>query len=317
MATDLEKSVPSEEQSSNSSSSHVGEPADSATPELVLRDTVEPNHGTTGILEKVLSRTRSHSSYVDPGPPPDGGLGAWTQVLCGHLLVCNTWGYISSFGVFQTYYVGALGHPPSDISWVGSVQIFFLFFIGTFSGRATDYGLLRPTILLGSFLMIFGVFMTSMCTKYVSFLYLVYRIAVDRRRYWQLFLAQGICTGLGNGLLFCPALSVLSTYFSSKRSLAIGLAASGSATGGLIFPAIVQQLLPKIGFPWTVRVVGFVMLATQIVAVSFTKQRLPPRKSGPLVEWAAFKEPPYTLFSIGIIPVVAQNVITDDIRHVP
>ena len=67
--------------------------------------------------------------------------------------------------MFQTYYVSALGHPPSDISWVGSVQIFLLFFIGTFAGRATDFGLFKPTILLGSFFMLLGVFMTSLSTK--------------------------------------------------------------------------------------------------------------------------------------------------------
>ena len=129
-------------------------------------------------------------------------------------------------------------------------------------------------------------------------------LLIDWGRYWQLFLAQGICTGIGNGLLFCSSLTVLSTYFSRRRSLAIGIAASGSATGGLIFPAIAQQLLYKIGFPWTVRVVGLVMLVTQIIAVFFTKQRLPPRKSGPLVEWPAFKELPYTLFAIGILPSI-------------
>ena len=41
------------------------------------------------------------------------------------------------------------------------------------------------------------------------------------------------------------------------------------------------------------------MLAMQVIAVAFTKQRLPPRKSGPLVEWPAFKELSYTLFSLG------------------
>ncbi|KAL9004944.1 MAG: hypothetical protein Q9188_002263 [Gyalolechia gomerana] len=98
--------------------------------------------------------------------------------------------------------------------------------------------------------------------------------------YWQLFLAQGICTGLGNGLIFCPALSLLSTYFNSKRALAIGIGASGSATGGLIFPAIVQQLLSKIGFGWAVRVLGFILLGLQTIAFVFTKPRLPPRKTG-------------------------------------
>ena len=119
-------------------------------------------------------------------------------------------------------------------------------------------------------------------------------------RYWQLFLAQGICTGVGNGLIFCPALSLLSTYFSSQRALAIGFAASGAATGGLVFPVIVQQLLPKIGFGWTVRVLGFVMLALQVLIFLFMKPRIPPRKTGPLVELSAFRELPYTLFSIGM-----------------
>ena len=237
---------------------------------------------SNGLFERVLSRTISHIS-IDPGPPPDGGLTGWTQALMTHLIVLNTWGYIASFGVFQTYYVNTLHFAPSNVSWIGSVQIFLLFFVGTFSGRATDYGLFKPTLVIGSVLQLIGVFMTSLSTKY-----------------WQLFLAQGVCTGLGNGLVFCPALSLLSTYFSTKRSLAIGIGASGSATGGLIFPVIVQQLLPKLYFPWTVRVIGFVMLAIHAVTIAFTKTRLPPRRSGALVEWTAFRELPYTLFAIGM-----------------
>ena len=234
-----------------------------------------------GILQ-VLSHTLSRSSYIDPGPPPDGGFTAWTQAIVGHLVVFNTWGLINSFGVFQTYYVSELGFPPSAVSWIGSIQIFLLFFIGTFSGRATDHGLFRITVITGSVLHLLGIFMTSLSTKY-----------------WHLVLAQGLCLGLGNGLVFCPALAVLSTYFTKKRSVAIAIAASGSSTGGLIYPVIVQQLLPKIGFPWTVRILGFIMLGFQATYLTFMKTRIPPRKSGPLVEWTAFKEPSYTLFSVG------------------
>ncbi|KAL8783114.1 MAG: hypothetical protein Q9213_004871 [Squamulea squamosa] len=198
----------------------------------------KPNGSETG-LERVLSRIASRTSCPEPGPPPDGGLQAWTQSLMGHLVVFNTWGYIISFGVFQPYYVETLNHPPSDISWIGSVQIFLLFFVGTLSGRGTDAGFFKATFLLGSIFLLVGVFMTSLST-------------------------------------------------SSNRAVAIGIAASGAATGGLVFPVIVQQLLPKVGFGWTVRVLGFVMLALQAVAFTFIKPRLPPRKSGPLVELAAF-----------------------------
>lgn len=48
-------------------------------------DSIEEGNG--GQLE----REKSRASWKDPGPPPDGGLRAWTQVLVGHLVIMNTW----------------------------------------------------------------------------------------------------------------------------------------------------------------------------------------------------------------------------------
>jgi len=226
--------------------------------------------------------TTASPPATDPGPPPDGGINAWLQVLAGHLILINTWGYISSFGIFQAYYVSYLNRSASEISWVGSIETFLLFFIGTFSGRATDAGYYRPVLFVGLFLCVLGVFMTSISTTY-----------------WQLFLAQGLCQGIGNGLLFCPTIALISTYFAKKRVFALSLVASGAATGGLIFPAIAQSLLNKIGFGWSIRSMGFVMLFNSIVILSIARPRLPPRKTGPFIEWAAFKELPYVLFAMG------------------
>lgn len=230
-----------------------------------------------------LESSGSAPKGVPAGPPPDGGLQAWLQVLIAHLVIFNTWGYINSFGVFQTYYLSTLEQTPSQISWIGSVQVFLLFFIGTFSGRATDAGYFRHTFVIGSVLILLGVFMTSVCTEY-----------------WQLFLAQGICTGIGNGLLFCPTLAILPTYFNKKRAMAVGLAASGTTTGGMIIPGIVEALLPRVGFGWTLRVLGLIMLVFQVTCFLLARTRVPPRTVGPLVEISAFKEMPYLLFAIGI-----------------
>lgn len=202
---------------------------------------------------------------------------------CCHLVIMSTWGFINSFGVFQTYYITALRRAPGDISWIGSIQIFLLFFIGTFTGRATDAGFFRPVFFFGSFLGCFGLFMASLSTTY-----------------WQLLLSQGVCCGLGNGFLFCPALSLTSTYFSKKRSLALGIAAAGSATGGMIFPAMVQQLLPKIGFGWTMRSLAFIQLLFLIICNIWIRPRVPPRKSGALVDWKSFKEAPYVFYAVGM-----------------
>ena len=61
----------------------------------------EPMGEPDGAIHQILSKTLSCTSCKDPGPPPDGGLQAWTQAVMCHLIVVNTWGYITSFGVFQ------------------------------------------------------------------------------------------------------------------------------------------------------------------------------------------------------------------------
>ena len=65
--------------------------------------------------------------------------------------------------------------------------------------------------------------------------------------------------------------------------MAIAIALSGSATGGMVFPGLVEALLPQIGVGWTIRVLGFVMLTMQRVAFAFLQTRLPLRKTGPVV----------------------------------
>lgn len=230
-------------------------------------------------LSKVFSRKSAASTWIDPGPAPDGGTQAWIQVLCTHITVFNTFGFFTSFGVFQTYYQTTLGIAPSTISWIGSLQVFLLFGIGTFTGRATDAGLFRPLYIVGAAFQILGVFAMANSTKL-----------------WHLFLSQAICLGISNGLQFCPAMALVSTYFVKRRAFAMGLTALGSCTGGVIMPVIVQQCLPRIGFPWTIRIIGFIMLVLNIVVIALYRTRLPPRKSGPIVDWASFRELPYALY---------------------
>ena len=209
--------------------------------------TSEPEHDPssfTKLFRRCLRHVFTHPLPTsDPGPPPDGGLLAWSQVLAGHLICSVTWGNVTSFGVFQTYYVETLGRTASDVSWIGGIQIFLLLAIGTFSGRATDAGLAHWVVLLGSTVLVFGTLMTSFATEY-----------------WQIFLSQGVCVGLGMGIVYMPGLAMISTYFSKKKSLASSIFASGAGTGGLIFPAIVQQLLPRVGESMPQCVIKQVML---------------------------------------------------------
>lgn len=88
----------------------------------------------------------------------------------------------------------------------------------------------RLVVGVGAVLLLLGTFITSLATKY-----------------WQIFLAQGICTGIGQGLMWLPSITLISTYFVRLRVFAVTAAATGTSTGGMIFPAMIQHLTPKIG----------------------------------------------------------------------
>jgi MFS family permease len=187
------------------------------------------------------------------------------------------------FGVFNTYYAETLGTSQSTVSWVGSIQLWLIMFVSVFSGRALDAGLFFPTFFIGSVIQIVGIFTNSLC-----------------KNFWQLLLAQGMCTGLGSGIVFVPVMGIVTTYFQKHRGLAVALVSCGNSFGGIVFPLAVRSLLPKIGFPWTVRVLGFINVFCLATALAVMRPRLPPRKAGPIVEWQAFREVPYASMVVGM-----------------
>ncbi|KAH7072702.1 major facilitator superfamily domain-containing protein [Paraphoma chrysanthemicola] len=233
-------------------------------------------------LSRIASRITTRS-IRDPGPPPDGGVLAWTQIFCAWLAIMNTWGFVNSFGAFQPYYETILPEPASTISWIGSVQACLLFSLGTLSGRALDRGWFRPTVAIGIVIQILGMFALSAA-----------------KTYWQFLLTQGFCTGIGGGIFFVPIMGLCSTYFSTHRGMALGIVTSGNSFGGIIYPLVVRQLLDKVGFGWTVRVLAFINVACLLVVIAFMKPRLPPRRTGPLIDWEAFKDAPYCLHVLGM-----------------
>ncbi|KXH53843.1 riboflavin transporter MCH5 [Colletotrichum salicis] len=138
----------------------------------------------------------------------------------------------------------------------------------------------RATV--GSVLVVAGTLSASACTQY-----------------WQLLLAQGVCVGLGNGCLFCPAVALVSTYFAKRRSFVIGITACGSGAGGVIFPIVIREMLPRAGFGWIMRTLGFIQAAALVTALFCLKPRVPPRKTGSFVELAAFKDLDYSFYAAG------------------
>ncbi|KAI4129387.1 MAG: hypothetical protein LQ347_003794 [Umbilicaria vellea] len=220
-----------------------------------------------------------------PPPPPNGGTRAWLQVLGAFFLNFNTWGLLNAFGVFQAEYSTGLlsSSSQSAISWIGSIQAFLMLVVGVLCGRALDAGYFYSDIITGAFLEVFGMMMLSICKKY-----------------WQVVLAQGIVVGIGAGMAFMPSVAIVGTYFSTRRSTAMGLAAAGSSIGGVIYPVVLRRLIIQIGLPWAIRVMAFIMLGTLLISISIMKPRLPPRKSGPLINTEALKDPVFAVWLLAV-----------------
>ncbi|KAJ3516184.1 hypothetical protein NLJ89_g1278 [Agrocybe chaxingu] len=204
------------------------------------------------------SDKEAHDQTVIPVEPSsaedifDGGRAAWCTAIGGSLAVATTFGYANSFGVYQDLYTRSHTASASAISWIGSTQLFFLLVGALPGGKLLDMGYFRHTTLVGSVTYVFCLFMVSLC---------------DPQKYYQLYLAQGLGMGIGSGLLYVPALAVQSHHWRARRAFAMGIVASGSSIGGLMFPIILNQLFKSsLGFEWGVRVSAFVVLAMLIGA---------------------------------------------------
>ncbi|WFD32977.1 hypothetical protein MSPP1_004034 [Malassezia sp. CBS 17886] len=229
----------------------------------------------------------AHGSEAGDGKvaaPPNGGFFAWLQVAGAFFFLFNTTGIVNAFGVFQTYYEGTLSEGSSAISWIGSIQAFLMLFVGVFTGPLFDAGFFRVLSGAGLILVVVGLMMTSLTTAY-----------------WQVFLAQGICIGLGSACLLVPGIAICSTYFSTKRSFAIGIAASGSSIGAVVYSVAFYRLIQSIGFGWSTRVLGFIALATLLFSSVVLRPRLDPAKRRALFAFSALREVPFCLLLLGVV----------------
>lgn len=178
-----------------------------------------PLHATVVDHEKSQQMEKPLTPSADL--PPDGGTEAWLVVFGGWCCYLSSYGWLSSIGVFQTYYEQDLlrSYSPSTIAWILSVQAFVLTGMAPINGKIFDNYGSNALIWIGSFLHIFGIMMLSLSTQY-----------------YQVFLAQSICSGIGAAMIFHGATNAVSTWFRERRGLALGLASSGASIGGIIMP---------------------------------------------------------------------------------
>ncbi|PPQ79446.1 hypothetical protein CVT26_007719, partial [Gymnopilus dilepis] len=194
---------------------------------------------------------------------PEGGFHAWATVLGAFFIQMCGFGYTTSFGVYQDYYVRVhlKNESSSVISWIGSVNAFVVIAAGLIVGRIYDKGYFYALLWGGSLLVAFSLFMLSL-TKPGHF--------------YQVFLSQGLGVGIGIGMIYLPSIAVLSHYFQRRRAFVMTLVATGSAVGAVVHPIMLNNTLDKLGFATATRANAGLVSGLLLISCLLMRTRLPP-----------------------------------------
>lgn len=185
------------------------------------------------------------------------------------------------------------GQDAGRISWIGSIQLFFTTIGCLPCGVLLDKGYLQSLIFAGTVLELLGLLISSFF-----------------HGYWPVFFAQGVCMGIGSGLLALVPVAVLAMFFEKRRMLATGLASTGASVAGIVYTLAMRALFTSVGFAWSVRIFALIILCTN--AVAFAVMRLQPQEGkGKSSGFGLhhFKDAPYAVFVGAFALFVASSFV--------
>ncbi|KAI4210707.1 MAG: hypothetical protein LQ351_006483 [Letrouitia transgressa] len=189
---------------------------------------------------------------------PNGGYG-WVCVVCAFLINMHTWGISFAFGVFLDFYLANSIYPSAtslQYALIGGLSISMALAVSPLITTVSRLWGIHVALAIGLVIMTVSLAGASFATEL-----------------WHLFLSQGILCGWGIGFLYLGSAPIIPQWFSSKRSLAIGIVGSGAGIGGLIYNLATKSLLERVGIAWTFRVLALCEFVTNIICIAIIKDR--------------------------------------------
>jgi len=227
---------------------------------------------------------------IDPEDSfPEGGLRAWLVVAAAWLLLLPSFGFMVSIGTLQDYWLThqLSSYRARDIGWIPSVFIYLSLCLGIWVGPLFDRYGPRWIALLGSIGYTIMIFLLAEC-----------------KTYWQMMLCGGVLGGVTGAMLTTTSLAAVAHWFKARIGLAQGIAMTGSSFGGLTIPLILKTTLPKYGYAWSLRIIGFIFLICFIVGNILIKARIPPTaaaKKKPIISLSIFGDLRFSLLTISVL----------------
>ncbi|WVQ78585.1 hypothetical protein IAT38_000671 [Cryptococcus sp. DSM 104549] len=218
------------------------------------------------------------------GPPPEGGLKAWSVVVAAFSALFAIFGFVTGFGQLKSYYLAnqLSTYSESDVAWIGSMQTFVTYAGSIAMGRYFDSHGARLLAIVAAVLSTGALVGLAFCSEY-----------------YQFFLAHFLF-GVSGTVIYSPAAAVTGHWFLRRRPLAVCAVICGAGAGGVVYPLALRALFKSMSFRNSILVMAGVNLAVMLPVVFFLTARLPPRKPPPLKSLLGpWKEIPYLCLVAG------------------
>ncbi|EFY92585.1 MFS monocarboxylate transporter, putative [Metarhizium acridum CQMa 102] len=157
----------------------------------------------------------------------------------------------------------------------GGFQAWLVVF-GSFCAQGAVFGLINTAAVFESYFKAHQ--LKDYSNSQIGWIFSLFFLAA----YHQIMLTYSVLGGLGGAMLNAPAYGAIAHFFDVRRGLATGLATTAGGVGGIIFPLLLQFLLGDggVGFGWSCRILGFILLGLCALANIFIRTRLPPQING-------------------------------------
>ena len=227
----------------------------------------------------------------DVFPGDVGALSAWLVLFGAFLSLFPSFGFMVSIGTLQDYWnLNQLSnYTPRDIGWIPSVFVYLSLGLGIAIGPLFDRFGPKWILYIGTSSYIVMIFLLAEC-----------------RLYWQFLLCLGFLGGIAGACLTTTSLAIVSHWFKVRRGLAAGIAMIGSSFGGVVIPLVLKATLPKYGYQWSIRILGFVFTGCLIVGNILMKPRLSPSpeaKKQAIFSLRLFLDPRFSFLTVAVFGV--------------
>lgn len=232
-----------------------------------------------------------HEPKIHATTYPEGGLRANLVVLGSFSSIMGGLGLMNSIGIYQawisTHQLST--HSAGQIGWIFGLYNFLVFFCGIQIGPIFDAKGPRFLMWTGSTLIVLTIVLMGFCTQY-----------------WHFLIVVGILGGMGTSFIFIVPVASIGHFFCRRRGAATGLALSGGSIGGVIYPLVLENLAPRVGFAWSTRIIALITLVLLVPGCLLVRANFLPKDPSPpslkvfLPDLTILRDPVLALTTLGV-----------------